>query len=104
MNFVLAIHPAFFMDTSLTPQYDKKCPSLRAVFLKNGVAIYVDLGKFFWGLGFVGTLGKFVILSIAKYPKNLRCTLILWILRFLAKAQYDNFIDMTNLGFCLNSK
>ena len=56
MNFVLAIHPAFFMDTSLTPQYDKKCPSLRAVFLKNGVAIYVDLGKFFWGLGFVGTL------------------------------------------------
>ena len=68
MNFVLAIHPAFFMDTSLTPQYDKKCPSLRAVFLKNGVAIYVDLGKFFWGLGFVGTLGKFVILSVAKNP------------------------------------
>ena len=25
-------------------QYDKKCPSLRAVFLKNGVAIYVYLG------------------------------------------------------------
>ena len=29
MNFVLAIHPAFFMDTSLTPQYDKGVPSLR---------------------------------------------------------------------------
>ena len=32
------------MDTSAKPQYDKKCPSLRAVFLKNGVAIYVDFG------------------------------------------------------------
>ncbi len=29
-------------------------------FLKNGVAIYVDLGKFFWGLGFVVGFGFFV--------------------------------------------
>lgn len=52
--------------------------------------------EFFFGDGGGGlNLGEFVILSIAKYSKNLRCTLILWILRFLAKAQYDNFIDMT---------
>ena len=28
--------------------------------------------NFFWGVGFVGTLGKFVILSAAKNPKNFK--------------------------------
>ena len=33
------------------------------------VGIFVFLERnFFWGLGFVGTLGKFVILSAAKNP------------------------------------
>ena len=60
-----------------------------------GVWVLAGGGIFFGDGGGGLNLGEFVILSIAKYPKNLRCTLILWILRFLTKAQYDNFIDMT---------
>lgn len=52
--------------------------SLRAVFLKNGVAIYVDLGNFFgvwgvaWGLCHCKNL-QGVSVQIRGYPKvNLR--------------------------------
>ncbi len=45
--------------------------------------------KFFWGVGFVGTLGKFVILSAAKNPQNLRYALNLWIATLALLARND---------------
>ncbi len=60
--------------------------SQRFVFSNPLCVFCVDTSLMFGMAKFIKMTKKLVILSVAKNPKNLRYTLILWILRC---AQYD---------------